>query len=87
MITQGGGVVPDHAELRVREPVEREDRHEAAPDRPERGREAIGTHQAEQEAARQLAGEGHSFTVAPPARATPRRCSSAPRRVPTSAEA
>ena len=69
VVTQGDGVVPHDPQLRVCEPVEREDRHEAAPHGPERGRKAVGAHEAQQEAAIQASGEGHA-TAAPPVRAT-----------------
>src|SRR5216117_1703288 len=71
VIAQGGGVVAHHAQLRVREAVECEDRHEAAPERPECGRKAVRAHQAEQEATREEPVEVHP--TSPPARAILRR--------------
>ena len=75
VIAQGSRVVPHYAQVRVCEPMEREDRHEAAPEGAERRREYVRAHHPGQEGAGQA--RGH-ISAGPPGAATLRPCSPAP---------
>ena len=77
VIAQGSGVEPHYAQVWIREPMERKDRHEAAPQGSERRRDYLRAHHPGQEAAGRDC--GHT-SVRPPVAPTPRPCSTCYRR-------